>query len=264
MAQVCNINMIIQLHRYSDYLYFFFLHIIPTYIFSGVSVFKINRKAPGADILNSPWAIKRLARHKIEDLAIAKRLEHEAEILRRLNHPNIVGFRGIQKQDDGRLCLAMEEGGVSLADLIEKRNEDGLGPFHSSLILRVAIDIARALCYLHDDHHMVHGDIKSQNILIKGNFDIAKLCDFGTSLPIEERGIVTGEYNCTEPWSPPEVHAIEMSEEGPPVTAKADIFSYGLVLWEMIALCTPHMQILDDEESFNEDEFFERIGTYNI
>lgn len=230
---------------------------------TGVQVFKINRKTSGTEVLKSPWAVKRLHKFSAPNPNIVTRLEKEAEILRRLNHPNIVGFRGTQKQDDGRLCLVMEEGGISLSQLIEKQSDEELGPFPSYNIYRVAVDIARALNYLHKEHHIVHGDLKSHNILIKGEFDVAKLCDFGTSVPIGENGILNGSYTCTEPYSPPEVHALEMSLPGPPITAKADIFSYGLVLWEMIALGVPHMQLSfnDDDESFNEESFLEKIGT---
>jgi PDZ-binding kinase len=229
-------------------------------------VFKINRKRPAPDNeTSSPWAVKRLTSQTKANEILVARLEQEAEILQKLNHPNIVGFRGKQKQSDGRLCLAMEEGGICLMDLIEdKKYEDGT-PFPAKHIMKVALDIAKALDYLNEEHKLVHGDIKSQNILVKGDFEMAKLCDFGTSLTIGKDGVVQGEYHCSEPWSAPEVADLDDEEslkEKVPITSKADIFSYGLVIYEMLTLTTPHFNVDFDDtnSSFNEDSFYERVG----
>jgi len=115
--------------------------------------------------------VKRVRRTKdttidLDDFAL--RLKDEAEILKKLSHPNIVGFRAFVKADDGRDCLAMEECDTSVGDLIGLRSDDALGPFPAESILRVALDIAKALDYLHKECHILHGDIKSFNILVKG------------------------------------------------------------------------------------------------
>lgn len=51
------------------------------------------------------------------------------------------------------------------------------------------------------------------------------------------------EYVGTEPWNPKEV-----LEEGGEITDKADIFAFGLTLWEMMTLSMPHLQMLDNDE----------------
>lgn len=54
----------------------------------------------------------------------------------------------------------------------------------------MARDISCALKYLHEEKKLLHGDLKSANVLIKGNFEVAKLCDFGVTLNLnEEAGI---------------------------------------------------------------------------
>lgn len=63
----------------------------------------------------------------------------------------------------------MEECGISLGDLIENRNENKLGPFEPSLILKVILSVCKGLHYLHTEKKIIHGDLKSYNILIKGN-----------------------------------------------------------------------------------------------
>ena len=68
---------------------------------------------------------------------------------------------------------------------------------------------------------------------------MVKLCDFGVSLKLDESGEANAEdYVGTSSWSAPETF-----EDGP-VTAKADIFSLGLTIWEMLSLTVPH--VLDD------------------
>lgn len=60
----------------------------------------------------------------------------------------------------------MEQCEKSLCDMIETRAEENLGPFSPECIMKVAMDIAKALNYLHASL-VLHGDIKSGNILVK-------------------------------------------------------------------------------------------------
>lgn len=140
----------------------------------GVSVYRLKR-SPKVGMYQSPWAVKRVRSTNVGDTDLdtyTERLKNEADILKKLNHPNIVGFRAFVKAEDGRDCLAMEECDMSLADLIEQRFDEGLQSFPAENILKFALDIAKALDYLHRECHLLHGDIKSLNILIKG------LCEF--------------------------------------------------------------------------------------
>ena len=67
----------------------------------------------------------------------------------------------------------------------------------------VILDVASGLEYLHNNANMLHGDIKPANILIKG--DIFKLCDFGTTLVLDENKQCNfDDYTTTEPFMPPE------------------------------------------------------------
>ena len=62
----------------------------------------------------------------------------------------------------------MEDGHKSLFDIIEDRNEADQGPFTASTIESVIMWGARSLHYLHTEKHIMHGDIKSGNILVVG------------------------------------------------------------------------------------------------
>ncbi|XP_072263302.1 lymphokine-activated killer T-cell-originated protein kinase [Pyxicephalus adspersus] len=162
----------------------------------------------------------------------------------------------------------MEYGGdKSLNDLIEARNENGLGPFPAAIILKVALHMARGLKYLHNEKKILHGDIKSSNVVINGDFETIKICDVGVSLHLDENMTVNdpeASYIGTESWKPKEA-----LDDGKVITDKADIYAFGLTLWEMMALSIPHLNLPEDggeedtfeEEDFDEDAYYEALGT---
>jgi PDZ-binding kinase len=162
-----------------------------------------------------------------------------------------------------------------LGDLIEQRFDEfitscepgavpGLDPFPASKILKVGEDVARALTYLHDEVKMIHGDMKSANVLVFGDFDVIKLCDFGVARKIREDGTIEGEYVGTEIWSPLEIVRKQKGLPHEPITAKVDIYPYGLTLFEMISLKPPHLPTAEDaydgDESFDEEAFEETLA----
>ena len=216
---------------------------------TGVSVFLYER-SPAGNKFRSPWAVKKVnKRHALSQFG--QRLEEEAKVLKTLSHPNIIGYRAFNKKDDGTHALVMEDGHKSLFDIIEERNEADLGPFSASTIESMIMWGARAIHYLHMEKHIMHGDIKSGNILVVGDFENVKICDFGVTLPINSEGKVSNpdsRYTGTEAWSPMEV--IKDEE----VTSKADIFAFGLVVYEMLALHSPHVDKLVVPDSDDEDE----------
>lgn len=239
---------------------------------TGVNVYLMDRVGK----LNlSPWAVKKVNSKCATKQAVVyqQRLNEEAKILKGINHPNIVGFRAVATAKDGSKCLAMEYGGEqSLNDLIEKRREEGLKAFPVANIEKVALHVARGLQYLHNEKKLLHGDMKSCNVVIRGDFEMVKICDVGVSLFLDENMKVSdpkAEYIGTEPWNSKEVL------EGGEITDKADIFSFGLTLWEMMTLSMPHLEMLDDEEdrdeeehgddsteeSFDDEAYYARLGT---
>ncbi|KAF6096015.1 PDZ binding kinase [Phyllostomus discolor] len=245
---------------------------------TGVNVYLMKRSPRGLSY--SPWAVKKINSkcNGHYQTMYQKRLTDEAKILKSLHHPNIIGYRAFTEASDGSLCLAMEYGGEkSLNDLIEERNKDSQGPFPAAIILKVALNMARGLKYLHQDKKLLHGDIKSSNVVIKGDFETIKICDVGVSLPLDENMTdnftcillvsVTGPEACyigTEPWKPKEA-----LEENGIITDKADIFAFGLTLWEMMTLSIPHITLLDDddddktfdESDFDDEAYYAALGT---
>ncbi|KAJ8009074.1 hypothetical protein DPEC_G00085080 [Dallia pectoralis] len=235
---------------------------------TGVNVYLMNRVGKPNQ---SPWAVKKI-NSKCASRQVGvyqRRLCDEAKILKGLHHPNIVGFRAFTTAKDGSKCLAMEYGGEkSLNDMIEERKENGLNAFPAPKIEKVALHVARGLQYLHNEKKLLHGDMKSCNVVIKGDFETIKICDVGVSLQLDEHMKVSNPnevYVGTEPWKPKEA-----LEEAGVITDKADIFAYGLTLWEMMTLAMPHLEMLDsensegdsmDEDDFDEDAYYEKLGT---
>jgi len=246
------------------------VHLPPTPFLSrlgygtGVSVF-LYQRSPAGERSRSPWAVKKVnKRHVLSQFG--SRLEEEARVLKSLSHPNIIGYRGYSRRQDGTHALLMEDGHQSLLDLLEERAEAGAGPLPAATVEAVLGWLAEALHYLHTDRRILHGDIKSGNVLVVGDFESVKLCDFGVTLPLNSEGRVSEpgrRYIGTEAWSPLEV------VQGGEVTSKADIFALGLVLYEMLALHSPHVDKLcvdsdadsDADESVDETAFRAALGS---
>jgi len=152
----------------------------------------------------------------------AERYKREVSILRALNHPNLVLFLGASLEPV--LCMISEfMFGGSLYDLLYKKKKI---PDHTKRCV-LALDIAKAMAFLHNHKPpIVHRDLKSLNILLDEKGEHAKVGDVGLAVNIgkgELKGAV-GTYS----WMPPEMM------KGQAYTEKADVYSYGLVLYEMV------------------------------
>ncbi|KAI8033209.1 lymphokine-activated killer T-cell-originated protein kinase [Drosophila gunungcola] len=214
---------------------------------TGVSVYRLDR-SPRRGQIRSPWAVKRITHNMRvkKDTLFNERIVHEAEILRKLQHPNIVGFRGVVTNAEGVNTLALEMCTTSLGSILEERHDEDLGPLPAKHTFKMIMDVALALDFLHNEARMLHGDLKSFNVLVKGEFEICKLCDFGVSLPLDEQGEINFlknpglRYVGTSLWCAPEV-----VDDVDIIDSKADIFSFGLIIYETLALVPPHTLELD-------------------
>jgi len=81
-------------------------------LLSGVAVYMLER-SPKVGSVRSPWAVKKWLKGRNNETTDG-RLQLEANVLRKLNHPNIIGFRAFTKGADGKPCLAMEALDMSL------------------------------------------------------------------------------------------------------------------------------------------------------
>ena len=161
---------------------------------------------------------------------LGARFEQEARSASSLNHPNIVTTYDIG-EESGRLFIVMELlDGESLRRLLT-------GPMSVEAQLRVASQIAEALAVAHE-HGIVHRDLKPENVFITRQ-GVAKILDFGLALIRRadrdfvsssgtlQRVTTEGRVLGTAGYAAPEVLS------GAVVDRRADVFSFGAILYEM-------------------------------
>lgn len=158
------------------------------------------------------------------DEAIA-RLEREARTVARLQHPGIVTVHAVKRLNDGGLALVMQfVPGRTLKQVIQ---DDG--PFPPERAERVLRDIAEALAFAHA-HGVVHRDVKPENVFLDATSGRALLSDFGIahSTEFDSRLTMDGAAIGTPAYMAPE------QIDGAPANARSDLYSLGLVGWEML------------------------------
>lgn len=168
----------------------------------------------------------------------------ELDVLLSLRHQNLVSFVGaIGKK--GTACIAIEfVAGGSLDRFLEfpsheeinRRLIEGITTplsikwkHNISVKLQMAIDAAQGMLYLHDNN-IIHRDVKSLNLLIDPETLRIKVADFGESA-VKDSNI--SESVGSTPWMAPEVYNSKV------YSAKADVFSFGLILYEIMTESYP-------------------------
>jgi len=154
-------------------------------------------------------------------------LLQEVGVLTKLRHPNIVLYMGVCIDLDQPLCVIVElfEGG-NLLDFIQS---SGYGALSRHKKAHIALAVARGMLYLHSSNpEILHRDLKSQNVLVSGDGGRVTICDFGLSkLGANESSIHSGEPVGTASTMAPEII------EGSSYTRSADVYSFGIILWEI-------------------------------
>ncbi|XP_006629432.2 mitogen-activated protein kinase kinase kinase 12 isoform X1 [Lepisosteus oculatus] len=155
--------------------------------------------------------------------------ETDIKHLRKLKHPNIITFKGVCTQAPC-YCIIMEY--CAQGQLYEVlRAGRKITP---SLLVDWSMGIAGGMNYLHL-HKIIHRDLKSPNMLITYD-DLVKISDFGTSKELSDKSTKMS-FAGTVAWMAPEVIRNE------PVSEKVDIWSFGVVLWEMLTGEIPYKDV---------------------
>jgi tRNA A-37 threonylcarbamoyl transferase component Bud32 len=172
--------------------------------------------------LDRQVAVKVMHREMSEQADQLERFRQEARAVAKLSHPNVVAVIDAG-EDGGHPYIVFEY--VQGETLKQRINR--VGALDAQEALAYAIEIARGLTVAHA-RNMVHRDIKPQNVLIDSE-GRAKLTDFGISRQLEQDGMTaTGRVLGTTDYVAPE------QAMGHPVDQRSDVYSLGVVLYEML------------------------------
>ncbi|KAI3466527.1 hypothetical protein Pfo_023190 [Paulownia fortunei] len=189
----------------------------------------------------------RIPTHKEETRTLLEQqFKCEVALLSRLYHPNIVQFIAACKKPPV-YCIITEYMSQGTLRMYLNKKE----PYSLSVetILRLALDISRGMEYLHSQG-VIHRDLKSNNLLLNDEMRV-KVGDFGTSCLETQCREAKGNMG-TYRWMAP-----EMIKEKP-YTRKVDVYSFGIVLWELTTALLPFQGMTPVQAAFAVAEKNER------
>ncbi|XP_031437350.1 mitogen-activated protein kinase kinase kinase 7 isoform X2 [Clupea harengus] len=191
----------------------------------------VGRGAFGV-VCKAKWRGKDVAIKTIESESERKAFQVELRQLSRVNHPNIVKLYG---SCNNPVCLVMEyaEGG-SLYNVLH--GAEPLPHYTASHAMSWCLQCSQGVSYLHGmkPKALIHRDLKPPNLLLVAHGTVLKICDFGTACDIQTH--MTNNKGSAA-WMAPEVF------EGSNYSEKCDVFSWGIILWEVITRRKPFDEI---------------------
>ncbi|PWA38984.1 protein kinase-like domain-containing protein [Artemisia annua] len=167
-----------------------------------------------------------------------QQFQQEVMMLARLKHPNIVRFIGACRKPMVWCIITEYAKGGSVRQFLTKRQNRSV-PL--KLAVKQALDVARGMEYVHG-LGLIHRDLKSDNLLISADKSI-KIADFGVArIEVQTEGMTpeTGTYR----WMAPEMI------QHRPYTQKVDVYSFGIVLWELITGMLPFQNMTAVQAAF--------------
>ncbi|KAL7212329.1 hypothetical protein ACSBR2_015083 [Camellia fascicularis] len=191
----------------------------------------------------------RIPTHKEETrVLLEEQFKSEVALLSRLYHPNIVQFIAACKKPPV-YCIITEY--MSQGTLRMYLNKKAPYSLSTETILRLALDISRGMEYLHSQG-VIHRDLKSNNLLLNDEMRV-KVADFGTSC-LETQCLESKGNKGTYRWMAP-----EMIKEKP-YTRKVDVYSFGIVLWELTTALLPFQGMTPVQAAF---AVAEKVSIFN-
>jgi len=196
--------------------------------------------------LDRAVAVKALPEHLAADPDRLARFEREAKTLATLNHPNVAGIHGVEEHEGARYLVLEYVEGQTLADMLDR------GALPVDEAIEIAMQVAEGVEAAHEAG-VVHRDLKPGNIIITPDGK-AKVLDFGLARVEEASSSSTGAMSESPTMTSPAIQhsptmpgvilgtAAYMSPEqarGRRVDKRTDIWSFGVVLYEMLVGASP-------------------------
>lgn len=178
-------------------------------------------------ILNRKVAVKVLRGDLANDEKFIRRFQREAQSVANLSHPNIVEVYDVE-EEEGQHYIVMEYiEGKTLKQLLQKR-----GSLTLSEVIDIMLQLTDGLAHAHDAY-IIHRDIKPQNIMIQDD-GLVKITDFGIAMALNATQLTqTNSVMGSVHYLPPE------QANGKSSTIKSDIYSLGILMYELITGSVP-------------------------
>ena len=184
-------------------------------------------------ITKEKYAIKIYEKEKLNSNSKKSCVYKEIQILKKLNHKNIVKLIEVISTEKQILIVQELIEGISLREYYndEIRNQKGISIHKENIFKKIFSQIFSAMDYVHK-HGIAHRDIKLENILIKSNYEI-KIIDFGFGMYNPEKKLQ--KFFCGTPnYMPPEI-----AEKKPYVGQLADMWSLGILVYKIFCADFP-------------------------
>ena len=184
-------------------------------------------RAPVSEVLVAVKQLRSLPREHSGVEAFCK----EIALMQRLQHPNVLSMLGVSISHTGTLAVLTQYlARGSVFQMLHPRTGPG-SPLPRVLAMRMLADCATGMSYLHAcSPPIIHRDLKSQNLLVGTDFRV-KVADFGLSRECLQPGAMTRVGSVQ--WAAPEVLL------GQSYSHKCDLWSFGVVCWEVLTACVP-------------------------
>ncbi|PON39693.1 Rax [Parasponia andersonii] len=174
---------------------------------------------------------------RLKDVVVSKReFEQQMEVIGRIKHENVVPLRAFYYSKDEKLLVYDFMAAGSLSALLHGSRGSGRTPLDWDSRMRIAVGAARGLAHLHVSEKVVHGNIKSSNVLLRADHEAC----------ISDLGLQSVFGSSTTPNRVAGYRAPEVLETRK-ATFKSDVYSFGVLLLELLTGKAPNQASLGEE-----------------